>query len=241
MSIIANQTSNEIPLSEVPPGRKLLPLRWVFKRKTRKDGTLEKYKARVVVKGFKQIEGEDYFDVYAPTLKYASFRALMAVTAHLDLDLYHWDVETAFLYSKLKEKIYTEIPEGFRNKNNEGKCWELNKALYGLKQAPLEWYNTFTDALKKLGFVRSSAEQCIYILHRGNEKVLMGVFVDDIAVASNSPRLTQRVKEQLSAQFIVHDKGNLDYFLGMDILRDREKKLLFICQKKVCIWYAHSV
>ena len=234
-SIIGNQVYSEIPLSEVPIGRKLLPIRWVFKRKTRKDGTVEKYKARLVVKGFKQIEGEDYFDMFSPTLKYASLRALLALAASLDLDLSHWDVETAFLHSKLNERIFTQIPDGFKTEANKNKCWVLNKALYGLKQAPAEWYKTFTNALKDIGFVRTSSEQCLYVFHRGTEKVLMGVFVDDIAVASNSPRLTEYVREQLRQQFIVHDRGELTDFLGLDIERNRVKRTLFVCQKKYMI------
>lgn len=234
-SIIGNQVYEEIPLSDVPIGRKLLPLRWVFKRKTRKDGTVEKYKARLVVKGFKQIEGEDYFDIFSPTLKYASLRALLAMAAAQDLDLSHWDVETAFLYSRLNEQIFTQIPEGFKTEANKGKCWVLNKALYGLKQAPAEWYKTFTRALKSIGFTRTSSEQCIYTLFRRSEKIVLGVFVDDIAIASNSPRLVQWVKEQLQQQFIVHDRGPLNDFLGLDIERNRSKKQLFICQKKYVI------
>ena len=100
------------------------------------DGTIDKYKARLVVKGYKQKEGLDYIDTYSPVTRITSIRILIALAAMHDLKIHQMDVKTAFLNGKLEEEIYMEQPEGFIVPGKEKKVCRLVKSLYGLKQAP---------------------------------------------------------------------------------------------------------
>ena len=100
------------------------------------DGTIDKYKARLVVKGFRQKEGLDYFDTYSPVTRITSIRLLIALAAVYDLQIHQIDVKTAFLNGELEEKIYMEQPKRFIVPGQENKVCRLVKSLYGLKQAP---------------------------------------------------------------------------------------------------------
>ena len=100
------------------------------------DGTIDKYKARLVVKGFRQKEGLDYFDTYSPVTKITSIRLLIALAVVYDLQIHQMDVKTAFLNREMEEEIYMEQPEGFIVPGQENKVCRLVKSLYGLKQAP---------------------------------------------------------------------------------------------------------
>ena len=100
------------------------------------DSTIDKYKARLVVKGFRQKEGLDYFDTYSPVTRITSIRLLIALAAVYDLQIHQMDVKTAFLNGELEEEIYMEQPEGFIVPGQENKVCRLVKSLYGLKQAP---------------------------------------------------------------------------------------------------------
>ena len=109
-SILQNHTWE---LVDLPLGCKPLGYKWIFKRKLKADGSIDKYKARLVVKGYKQKEGVDYFDTYLPVTRVTSIRMLIAIAALYNLEIYQMDVKTAFLNGELKEEIYMEQPEGF--------------------------------------------------------------------------------------------------------------------------------
>ena len=99
-------------MRELPPGRREILSKWVFKTKVNADGSL-RYKARLVVRGFEQREGLDYQETFAPVAKFPTLRVLLALAAHLDWEIHHMDVKTAFLYPELKETVYMTPPEGY--------------------------------------------------------------------------------------------------------------------------------
>ena len=105
-----NHTSE---LVDLPPGSKPLGFKWIFKRKMKADGSIDKYKARLVVKGYRQKKGLDYFDTYSPVTRITSIRMLISIAALFNLEINQMDVKTAFLNSDLNEEIYMEQPEGF--------------------------------------------------------------------------------------------------------------------------------
>ena len=110
------------------------------------DGAIDKYKARLVVKGYKQREGLDYFDTYSPVTRITSIRMLIAIAAVYKLEIHQMDVKTAFLNGDLEEEIYLEQPEGFIVLGQEQKVCRLIKSLYGLKQAPKQWHANSTKS-----------------------------------------------------------------------------------------------
>ena len=108
----------------------------VFTWKLKPDGSIDKYKAILVAKGYQQKEGLDYFDTYSPVTRITSIRMLIAIAALHNLDIHQIDVKTAFLNADLNEEIYMEQPEGFIVKGKEHKVCKSVKSLYDLKQAP---------------------------------------------------------------------------------------------------------
>ena len=132
-SILQNHTWE---LVDLPPGSKPLGYKWIFKKEMKAHGSIEKYKAILVVKGYNKKEGLDYFDTYSPVTRISSIHMLIAIAAIHNLEIHQMDVKTAFLNGDLDEEIYMEQPKGFIVPGQEKKvCW-LIKSLYGLKQAP---------------------------------------------------------------------------------------------------------
>jgi hypothetical protein len=132
-SILSNETWE---LIDRPYGCKHVGCKWVFKKKLRPDGTIDKYKARLVAKDYTQKEGEDFFDTYSPVIRLTTIRVLLSLAASHGLLVHQIDVKTTFLNRELEEKIYMTRPDGFVVKGQEDKVCKLIKSLYGLKQAP---------------------------------------------------------------------------------------------------------
>jgi hypothetical protein len=108
----------------------------VFKKKLTPDGTIERYKARLVIKGYSQKEGEDFFDTYSPMARLTTICVLLLLAASHGVLIHQMDVKTTFLNRELDEELYMEQPAGFVANGQEGMVCNLLKSLYGLKQAP---------------------------------------------------------------------------------------------------------
>ena len=132
-SIMRNKTWK---LVDLPPRSKPIGCKWIFKKKMKVDGTIDKFKARLVVKGFIQKEGIDYFDTYAHVARISTIRVLIALDYIYKLQIHQMDVKTAFLNGELEEEICMKQPKGFVVQGQEKKDCKLIKSHYGLKQAP---------------------------------------------------------------------------------------------------------
>ncbi|XXG72826.1 hypothetical protein AAC387_Pa07g1836 [Persea americana] len=111
---LESMATNEVwDIVELPKGSKAVGCKWVFKTKKDSKGKVERFKAQLVAKGFPQREGIEYHETYSPVSKKDSFRIVMAIVAHFNLELHQMDVKTAFLNGDLKEEVYMEQPEGF--------------------------------------------------------------------------------------------------------------------------------
>ena len=122
-------------LVELPPGMKAIGSKWVFRIKHNADGSIERFKARLVAQGFSQRPGQDYFETYASTMRHATIRTVLALAAIEDLELRSVDISHAFTNSDVDAELYMKQPEGFKQGGSNMVC-RLNKSLYGLKQPP---------------------------------------------------------------------------------------------------------
>jgi hypothetical protein len=148
--------------SYLPPGVKVLPVKFVLKLKLNPDGTIDRYKARLFALGFMQVVGRDCGKIYAAVSRYATLRFLIAHCNAMRIDITHLDVNTAFLYTDLEEEVWIADPSGVVS--IPGHAYKLHKALYSLKQSPRAWAQKLRNTLLDIGFVQSTSDQCLYVM-----------------------------------------------------------------------------
>ena len=210
----SHQENQTWDLVDLPEGKKAIPCKWVFKVKTQSDGSVERYKARLVIKGCAQKKGIDYDQTFSPVVRNTTIRTLLSVAASEKLHLMQFDVSTAFLYGNLQEEIYMKQPEGFTD--GTAKVCKLKRSLYGLKQAPRCWNARFGAFLGKWGFRQSNADPCLYIQEKGTSKLLLALYVDDGIVAATDKGELSEFAENLKSEFKIVTKP-ATYFLGIEI------------------------
>ncbi|KAG8503399.1 hypothetical protein CXB51_001318 [Gossypium anomalum] len=229
-SLHKNRTWDLVKLSK---GKKAVRCKWVFKKKEGTPGVEEpRYKARLIAKGYSQIPGVDFTDVFSPVVKHSSIRALLGIVAMHNLELEQLDVKTTFLHGELEEDIYMQQPEGFTVSEKEDYVCLLRKSLYGLKQSPRQWYKRFDSFMASHDFNRSSLDSCVYFKKNSNGSfVYLLLYVDDMLIAAKDKGKIRKVKAQLSEEFEMKDLGPAKKILGMEILRDRKASKLYLSQK----------
>jgi hypothetical protein len=191
----------------------------VLKKKLRPDGTIDKYKDRLVAKGYTQKEGEDFFDTYSLVAGLTTIRVLLSLTASHGLLVHQMDVKTAFLNRELEEEIYVDQPEGFVVKGQERMVCKLVKSLYGLKQAPKQWHDKFNRTLAYGVFVTNEADKCVYYRYGGGEGVILCLYVDGILIFGTSLGVIKEVKAFLSQKFEMKDLGEADVILNIKLIK----------------------
>ncbi|GIL57256.1 hypothetical protein Vafri_12510 [Volvox africanus] len=212
-------------LAKPPPGAKLLPCRWVYKVKHNADGSVERFKARLVAKGYEQRAGIDYGELFAPTSRFASLRALLAVAAAKKMIVHQMDVSTAFLNGELEEELWMQQPPGYESQDKTLAC-RLQKSIYGLKQAPRCWYDKLSEDLAKFGLLPTQADPALFVKMDENGRVYALVHVDDLIIASDSKALVMAVKQAIGACFKVRDLGEAKMYLGMEIRRPSQEEII---------------
>lgn len=213
-SLKQNKTWTLVPR---PKGRKVIRSKWVFAVKRKPDGTLIKFKARQVAKGFSQVEGVDYTSVFAPVARSGSIRTVLSLAASQNMKLTQFDVCTAFLYGDLDEEIFMEQPDGF-NDGTDRVC-RLQKGLYGLKQASRQWNLKFIAFLEKHGLKRSAADPCVYTA--GNDMIVC-LYVDDGLICCKSDEKMQRLIKDLKKEFKI-TTSDVSCFVGLEIEQHKDQ------------------
>ncbi len=226
---IASLQANETWVEEkVPQGTNLVSTKWVFTVKLQVDGTVERFKARLVARGFSQVYGEDYTETFAPTVRMDTLRIFLAIVAAEDLECHHYDIKNAFTESKLQEKIYLSKPDGVPVRS--GHALRILQSLYGLKQSVRDWNLLAKDFLISIGFKQSLADPCLYV--HAKREIMLLLYVDDITAASKYSLELDWFYAQLSARFNVKDLGEIRKILGVRITRNRQSRELFMDQEQ---------
>ncbi|GJR16854.1 putative ribonuclease H-like domain-containing protein [Tanacetum coccineum] len=195
-------------LVDIPYGKKAIGTKWVYRNKKDERGIVVRNKARLVVQGYKQEDGIDYDEVFAPVARIEAIRFFLAYASFMNFVVYQMDVKSAFLYGTIKEEVYVSQPLGFVDPEFLDKVYKVEKALYGLHQAPTAWYETLSTYLLDNGFYRGQIDKTLFIKR----------VKDDILLMSSMGELTfflgLQVKQKEDGIFISKDKsmiGSLMY------------------------------
>nr|CAN63433.1 hypothetical protein VITISV_033829 [Vitis vinifera] len=222
--------NNTWELVDRPSHKKPIGVKWVYRTKLNSDGSINKHKARLVVKGYAQMFGVDFSETFAPVARLDTIRMLLALAAQRKWKIYKLDVKSAFLNGYLEEEIFVEQPEGFAIKGKEEKVYLLKKALYGLRQAPRAWYSRIDTHLLTLGFHKSLSEFTLYIEKIEEDILIVSLYVDDLLVTGSNAGFVNKFKAEMEHVFDMTDLSEMSYFLGMEVHQKQNE--IFICQQK---------
>ena len=207
----------------------MIDAKWVYTWKVDEHGWVVKAKSRLVARGFKQREGVDFGETFAPIVSSSCVRLLSAIACECDLDLCHFDVDQAFVQSDLEEDVFLRLPKGCGDFS--GKVVQLNKSLCGLKQASRTWHAHLTTCLKRLGFEKCMADVCVFrLIENGRVAITALVHVDDIFVVGQKERC-DRLCVNLNRTIPVKDLSDMKWYEGCRYLRDLKRGTLTISQK----------
>ncbi|CAL1391452.1 unnamed protein product [Linum trigynum] len=226
-ALIENETWEIVPK---PMNAQPISCKWIYKVKTRPDGSVKRYKARLVARGFSQQYGLDYDETFSPVAKITTVRVLLALAATKGWKLWQMDVKNAFLHGELDREIYMDQPQGFESVTHPGYVCKLKKALYGLKQAPRAWYGKIAEYLDRNGYMLAPADSSLFVKNRQGKLSIVLVYVDDLIITGDDVAVISQIKENLSVRFRMKELGELRHFLGLEV--ERTKEGLFLCQHK---------
>jgi hypothetical protein len=216
-------------MTKLPPHKKTIGCKWVFKLKLHADGSIERHKARLVAKGYTQTEGIDYIDTFSPVVKMTTVRTFMAIAAIQNWPLFQLDVNTAFLHGDLHEEVYMQPPPGLHLDQPDLVC-KLQRSLYGLKQASRQWNAKLTETLIASNYVQSKADYSLFTKKTDVGFTAILVYVDDLVMGGTDINEINKLKALLDQKFSIKDLGSLKYFLGFEVARS--DKGISLCQRK---------
>ncbi|KAF8723025.1 hypothetical protein HU200_022172 [Digitaria exilis] len=202
-----------------PPGARVISGKWVFKTKLHTDNSLDRYKARWVVRGFNQRPGVDFGETFSPVVKPTTIRTVLTLIASKQWPAHQLDVSNAFLHGNLQERVFCQQPIGFEDPDRPNDVCLLSRSLYGLRQAPRAWFQRFAEHAKSIGFVQSRADSSLFVLRHVSNMAYLLLYVDDMILSASTSSLLQHIIAQLKLAFAVKDMGPLKYFLGVEVQR----------------------
>jgi len=190
------------------------------------DGSIEKYKARLLVKGFSRKPNIDYFDIFAPVTRISFIQVLLALTSIHMLVIYQMDVKTTFLNGELEEEIYMTQPEICVAPGQEKKICKLLKSLYGLNQEPKQWHEIFDNVLLYDGFSTNDVDKCVYTKSENSECVIICLYVDDMLIFGICIDIASKIKLFLKSKFKMKHMGEASVILGVKVISKGDSILL---------------
>ncbi|GJU30689.1 retrovirus-related pol polyprotein from transposon TNT 1-94 [Tanacetum coccineum] len=198
----------------------------IYKVKLDEYGNVLKNKARLVAKGYRQEEGIDFEESFAPVSRLKAIRIFIANATSKNMMDYQIDVKTAFLNGELKEEVYVSQPDGFIDPYRPNHVYRLKKALYGLKHAPKAWYDTLSKFLLAQGFSKGVVDPTLFIRKIGKHTLHVQLYVDDIIFASSDPRDCDHFYNEMSSKFQMSVMGQMSFFLGLQISQNLKDILI---------------
>ncbi|GJQ92129.1 retrovirus-related pol polyprotein from transposon TNT 1-94 [Tanacetum coccineum] len=195
----------------------VIALKWIYKVKLDEYGDVLKNKARLVAKGYRQEEGIDFEESFAPVARIEAIRIFIANAATKNMIIYQMDVKTAFLNGDLQEEVFVSQPEGFEDPDNPTHVYRLKKALYGLKQAPRAWYDTLSKFLMANNFFKGAVDPTLFTRKSGKHILLVQIYVDDIIFASTDHNACNIFSKEMSSKFQMSMMGQMSFFLGLQV------------------------
>uniref|UniRef100_J3M9V3 Uncharacterized protein n=1 Tax=Oryza brachyantha TaxID=4533 RepID=J3M9V3_ORYBR len=198
----------------------------VYKVKRKADGTLDRYKAMLVAKSFKQRYGIDYENTFSPAVKAVTIRVVIFIAVSTGWSLRQLDVQNAFLHGYFEEVLYMRLPPGYEDPKLPNYICKLDKALYGLKQAPRTWYLRLSTKLQELGFKASKADTSLFFYNKGDVTIFVLIYVDDIIITSSISSATTTLLKDLAKDFALKDLRELHFFLGIKVSRTNQGIIL---------------
>ncbi|GAA0145431.1 transmembrane signal receptor [Lithospermum erythrorhizon] len=187
-------------MAPLPPDKKTLGCKWVYKIKYNTNGIVERLKVRLVILGNHQVAGIDYHETFASVAKMVTVRTFLVEAASRNWELHQMDVHNAFLHGDLDVEVYMKMPHGFYV-GQPGIVCKLRKSLYGLRQAPRCWFAKLATSLLAYGFSQSYSDYSLFIIHKGPLELYVLVYVDDLIVAGNYSSAVSAFKAYLSRFF----------------------------------------
>ena len=200
-----------------PSDRMIIGTKWVFRNKLDENGNVVRNKARLVAQGYKQQEGIDFEETFAPVARLESIRMLLAYAANKGFTLFQMDVKSAFLNGFIDEEVYVQQPPGFVDPTFPNHVYKLTKALYGLKQAPRAWYGRLSSFLIENDFIRGTNDTTLFTKKRNDAILLVQIYVDDIIFGSTNAALAEEFSSLMRSEFEMSMMGELQFFLGLQI------------------------
>ncbi|CAI7836898.1 unnamed protein product [Closterium sp. NIES-54] len=199
----------------VARNKTILTGKWVFRVKTKADGTINKFKARWVVRGFDQEHGRDFTETFAPVSRHTSLRILLAIAAMKEKNLRQIDVANAFLYAPVDAEIYVKLSHGSHGEPNQ--VCQLQESLYGIKQAPRLWQQYLHARLTRIGFKQLPHDQGMYRLTKGDDYILLIVYVDDLLYIGSTDNVTTWFEGELQRDLTLTVSSTVTQYIGLNI------------------------
>lgn len=205
-------------LIPAPQGVNLVGCRRIFRIKRKSDDYVDRFKARLVEKGYNQPPGLDYLETFSHVVKPATIRTVLSIAVMQGWSLRQMDVNNAFLHGNLDEDVFMSQLPSFVNSTKPGFVCKLKKSIYGLKQAPRAWYSALKQALLDLGFTNSTSDTSLIIYRHDSIILYMLVYVDDLVLTSNNAAFLSHIISKLSNRFSIKDLRPLHFFMGIEVI-----------------------